>query len=159
MKIKKVHCLVCDTILEVDFDKTSKRKKYDDSYAECGCSNNTTLTNYFTISQPGSIVTAIDKSKVKAQALQDCDFCKKDEWFYLVVPDDENTPRYTKWHGAYGGINCDGFLEGVGVNFTTETPMTFNECRTYLKTNKVYGVEGQIYHLISHLEDKKKEEL
>ena len=150
MKVKKVHCLNCDTILEVDFDKQDKRKKDIKYFDECKCSNKTSLTNYFTISQPGSIIQAIDKSKVKAQSLKDTKFCKKDEWFYLIEPDNENTPKYTKWHGAYGG-DCVGFLEGVGVNFTTEEPMTFNECRIYLKTNKVYGVEGQIYHLISHL--------
>lgn len=154
MKVKKIHCLNCDTILEVDFDVIKKgNRKYEDYEKSCGCENQTTLINFFTISQPGSIVTAIDKSKVKAQALQDYDYCKKGEWWFLVTPENEDTPKYTKWHGAYGG-KCDGFISGCGVNFETEKPMTFNECRIYLKTNMIKGVEGQIYHLIAPIIEK-----
>lgn len=153
MKVKKIHCLNCDTILEVDFEDKNRKKDYKSSYAECGCSNKTSLTNYFTISQPGSIVSAIDKSKVKAQALQDYDVCKKGEWWYLITPENEDTPRYTKWSGTYGG-NCSGFMDGLGVDFETPKPMTFNECRIYLKTNMILGEEGQIYHLISPIEEK-----
>jgi len=140
MIVKKIHCLECDTILEADFDK----KIYK---ASCGCKNKTTLDNEFRISKPGSVVYAIDKTKVKAQVLEDIEDLKTGEWFYLIEPEDENTPKYKKWVGKYGG-SCHGFIEGMIVDFTTEEEMTFNECRTYLKTNNVQGSEGQIYHLL-----------
>lgn len=145
MKVKKIHCLACNTILEADFDKGI----YE---VECGCDNKTHLSNTFRISQPGSRVYAIDKTKVKGQALEDSRDFKKDEWFYLSLPDTEDEPKYTKWRGKYGG-DCPGFIEGVVVEFETEEPLTYNQCRTYLKTNIVEGVEGQINHVYKGMED------
>ena len=144
MKVKKIHCLSCNTILEADFDKNVFN-------ADCGCDNQTKLRNTFRISQPGSLVLAIDKSKVKGQALYDVEntTIKKGEWFYLIEPDKDDEPKYKKWIGKYGGT-CSGFIEGMVVNFETEKTMTFNECRTYLKTNMITGDEGQIYHLMSN---------
>ncbi len=138
MKIKQIHCLNCDTILESDYDK----KDYED-YVECNCENKTSLMNYFTFSQPGSIVRAIDKTKVKALAQDDFPFAKKGEWFYLITPEGEDEPKYTKWRG---NTEAGGFTGGMSVNFETE-PMTFNECRTYLKTNTIMHPEGRIFHL------------
>jgi len=147
LKVKKIHCLSCNTILEADFDKGQ-------SYIACKCINGTELHNRFTISQPGSLVIAIDKTKVKAQAIYDIKgtSIKKDDWFYLIEPEKDNEPKYTSWTGRYGG-SCSGFIEGLVVDFKTDLPMTFNECRTYLKSNMVTGPEGQIFHLISNKED------
>ena len=90
MKVKKIICLNCDTTLESDYDK----KEYK-VFVKCGCPNETSLENYFTMSQPGSVVKAIDKTKVKAQALEDYPFAKKDEWFYLIKPKTKETPKGT----------------------------------------------------------------
>jgi hypothetical protein len=148
MKVKKIHCLLCDSILEADFDNGI-------SYAECNCENQTSLTNSFRISQPGSYVRAIDKTKVMAQALYDIEALdlKKDDWFFLIQPENESSPKYKKWIGKYGG-NCSGLVEGLLVSFETNSPMTFNECRIYLKTNFVAGADGQIYHLVNGVIDE-----
>jgi len=155
MRIKKIICLECNTILEVDFDK----KNYK-SFKECSCPNKTSLENYFTISQPGSIVRAVDKSKVKFQyaynvqgAIIESQSDSPENWFYVLEPDNENTPKYTKWLGK---LEDGGFLGGVATEFETDVPYTFNECRTYLKTNNVQSSDGRIYSLIKHLEDKDK---
>lgn len=139
MRVKKVICLECNTVLEVDYDV----KNYVNTQS-CDCPNETSLYNYFTISQPGSIVRAIDKTKVKAQLLYDTENVgKAGDWFYLIKPEDENTPKFTKWEGK---TEDGGFTGGLIVDFETE-PMTFNDCRTYLKTNVVMSSEGRIYSL------------
>mgnify|MGYP007066223399 CR=1 FL=1 len=140
MKVKKIVCLSCGTELVSDYDK----KNYE-SFVECDCENETSLQNYFTISQPGSIVRANDKSKVKAQALQDYEFCKKGEWWILASPD---TKTFTKWRGR---IEEGGFTGGLSVEFETEE-MTHNECRTYLKTNRIMHEDGRIFHVDRGLE-------
>ena len=125
MKVKKIKCLKCGKLLESDFTK----KNYN-SLVKCDCDNETSLMNYFTFSQPGSIVHAIDKSLVEAQALQDFDICKKGEWWNLGNTD---KTKYTEWEGK---LEPGGFVGGLIVKFKTN-PMTFNECRTYLKSNIV----------------------
>ena len=142
MRVKKIHCLSCDKIIEVDFDNNQ-------SYFECGWKNETSLSNQFRISTPGSIVRAIDKTKVKSQTLSDIEDLKlkKGNWFYLIVPENENTPKFSNWSGGY----CNGFVEGVMVDFKTDIPMTFNACIIYLKTNMVTGEEGKIYHITSEI--------
>lgn len=135
MKVKKIKCLACGAILESDYSK----EDYE-NLVECGCENETSLQNYFTFSQTGSIVRANNKSLVEAQALQDNDWCKKGEWWLLAEP---STEKFTKWKGR---IEEGGFCGGLYVEFKTE-PMTKNECRTYLKTNRVMHEEGRIYHV------------
>ena len=142
MKVKTIKCLNCDTILVSDYSKDDY-----ETLVECGCENQTSLQNYFTISQPGSIVRANDKSLVEAQALQDFNFCKKGEWWILGVSDDT---EFTKWRGR---LEEGGFVGGLSVEFTTDK-MTHNECRTYLKTNVViHKGEGiRIYHVDGGIE-------
>ena len=135
MKVKIVKCLSCGTILESDYDE----KNYE-TFVECNCSNETSLQTYFTFSQPGSIVRANDKSKVQVQALKDYDFCKKGDWWTLGS---EDKTKFTKWRGR---TEEGGFTGGLSVEFNTE-PMTYNECRTYLKTNIIQFNEGRIYHV------------
>lgn len=147
MIVKKIHCLACNKILDADYDNGV-------TFVECGCDNGTSLSNEFRISQPGSYVRAIDKTKVKAQALSDIENSdiKSGDWFYLIPPETVDTPKYTQWLGRYGG-SCSGFIEGLAVKFKTDKPMTFSECRTHLKTNNVTGSEGQIYHLSNGIKD------
>ena len=124
--MKVIKCLNCNTELVSDYNKEG----YDD-FVECGCENETSLQNYFTISQPGSIVRAKDKLLVTAQALQDYDFCKKGDWWILGSSDET---LYVEWSGRLGE---GGFTGGLSVSFTTPEPMTKNDCRTYLKTNTI----------------------
>ncbi len=126
MKVKKIKCLKCNTILESDFDL----KDYE-SFVECGCSNKTSLQNYFTFSQPGSIVRANNKILVEAQLLYDTDWGKIGDWWVLGVTD---KTKYTEWSGR---LEEGGFVGGLSVDFKTPQPMTHNECRTYLKTNRI----------------------
>ena len=135
LRVKTIKCLNCDTTLTSDYSVEG----YED-FVECNCPNETSLQNYFTFSQPGSIVRSNDKSQVKAQALQDYDFCKKGDWWVLGVSDDT---KYTKWSAR---IEEGGFTGGLSVTLDTE-PMTHNEARTYVKTNRIMHEEGRIYHI------------
>ena len=128
MRVTTIKCLECETILVSDYSQ----KKYE-SFVGCNCTNETSIENYFTISQPGTIVRAIDKSKVQALI--------NDEWVNLGSTDDV---KYTEWLGVTEG---GGFAGNLQVYFNTE-PMTSNECRTYLKKNNILCSEGRIYHVL-----------
>jgi len=144
MKVKKVRCLVCGTTLEADYDKGIK-------WAACeeDCPNQVRLLNTFRLSSPGSVVEALDKTKVQAL---DPD---TEEWWFLIEPEDKNTPKYTEWVGRYGG-GVNGFIDGLQVDFKTD-PMTLNECRMHIKSNVVLGPEGRIYSLLGPLNIKESE--
>lgn len=136
-KVHKIHCLICDKIIETNDDVVS-----------CGCKNETTLNNQFTLSRPNSTISALDKTKTKGQLLYDIDgLGKTGDWFFIREPETESTSEHTRWKGQLGG-NTPGFLAGKVVEFTTPL-MTSNECRQFLKTNYVTDKEtdGQIYHL------------
>jgi hypothetical protein len=142
MKVKRIKCLACNTVLTADWEEGQ-------TFSKCGCSNGTSIENYFKLSQPGTIVRALDKSKVEAQLLYDTEWGKAGDWWVLAEPEDENTPKFTMWMGK---IEEGGFTGGLIVTFKT-SPMTFNECRTYIKTNRVMTTDGRVYHLMKGLED------
>jgi len=58
--------------------------------------NIASIHNYFTFSQPRTIVRALDKSLVEAQALYDYEFYAARNWWVLGV---EDIIKYSNWNG------------------------------------------------------------
>jgi len=143
-RVKKVHCLTCDSILEAWFSTT-----------KCDCENNTILDNRFRFTTPNSIISAKDKTKLKAKALEDFPFSKKDEWFFVREPEDENTPKCREWVGQTGG-NYHALCEGIVVKFFTEEAMTANECRMLLKKQVIKEQDNylRVYHFWQEYNEK-----
>jgi len=130
----KIQCLVCNEILEADPINT------DVNFAECSCDNHVELINIFRWSEPFSTIRAADKTKVKAQAIDDLRWAKKGEWFFVRPPEDENTPKYKKWMGQT--------KTGRLVVFETEDKITPNACRQLLKLREIIDLPTgeRIYH-------------
>ena len=143
MKVKKIRCLLCRTVIENDWEKEVVR-----SGVSCNCKNETTLINFFTLSQPQSVVTAIDKTKVQAQLLEyDKKLGNTGDWFYLIEPETKETPKYRKWLCK---LEDGGIIGGLIVEWESPKLMTFNECRMYIKNNNVQHKDGRIFHLIKN---------
>ncbi len=103
--------------------------------------NKTVLDNSFHFGTPDSIIRAKDKTKLKAQALQDLGkIAKKGEWFYVRKPEDENTPQFSKWVGQT--------TSGKVVIFKTDKTITPNSCRQLLKSEEIIDIDSgeRIYH-------------
>lgn len=71
-----------------------------------------------------------------------------------MLEEKQNEPKHKIWNCALGGNETSGFCEGLMVKHEFPENMTYNQARTYLKTNKIMNEDGRIYHVMSPSEAK-----
>jgi len=145
-RTKKIHCLVCNKILEVDYEEVNFDR--NQLYVKCGCENRTSLDNYFPVASENSTISALDKTKVKFQVLEDGKWGKKGDWVFVRPPENENTPKFSRWVGQTPNHTI--------VVFETEESMTPNSCRQLLKAEEVFDEKSgeRVYHFWHQYDEK-----